>query len=151
MKRSQPSPDRSPEKRVYETEKSRQGAAFIPIRVKVMTISGEAMAQAPPSGLYPNVRRTPRFAFDALVGVVVSQPDKPRQFWSRSTDISQGGIGVNLIGGDVNPDQVVSLQTLFPSNRPPTCGALCVIDSDCTVASHCRLGRRPTRCAQDCL
>src|SRR5690348_16831844 len=118
MKRSQPSPDRSPEKRVYETEKSRQGAAFIPIRVKVMTISGEAMAQAPPSGLYPNVRRTPRFAFDALVGVVVSQPDKPRQFWSRSTDISQGGIGVNLIGGDVNPDQVVSLQTLFPSNRP---------------------------------
>jgi c-di-GMP-binding flagellar brake protein YcgR len=76
------------------------------------------MPPAPPSGRYANTRAIPRFAFDALVGVVVSQPDKPRQFWSRSTDISQGGIGVNLIGGDLNPDEVASLQIPLPKQHP---------------------------------
>lgn len=72
------------------------------------------MPQAPPAGRYSNVRRNPRFAFDALIGVVVSQRDKPLQFWSRSTDLSQGGIGVNLVEGDVKTDQLVSLQIPLP-------------------------------------
>jgi c-di-GMP-binding flagellar brake protein YcgR len=32
-------------------------------------------------------------------------------------DISQGGIGVNLIGGDVNPDEVASLQIPLPKQH----------------------------------
>ena len=72
------------------------------------------MPESSSVGRYPNVRRSPRFAFDALVGVVVPQPDKPQQFWSRSTDISQGGIAVNLIGGDLKPDELVSLQIPLP-------------------------------------
>jgi c-di-GMP-binding flagellar brake protein YcgR len=76
------------------------------------------MPPAPHSGRYANTRASPRFAFDALVGVVVSQADNPGQFWSRSTDISQGGIGVNLIGSDVNTDEVVSLQIPLPKQNP---------------------------------
>lgn len=81
---------------------------------------GEAMPPAPHSGRYANTRASPRFAFDALVGVVVSEDVKPRQFWSRSTDISQGGIGVNLIGGDVDPDEVASFQIPLPKQHPGT-------------------------------
>jgi len=75
------------------------------------------MPQSPPAGPYPNPRRSPRFTFDALVGVVVPQLDNSQQFWSRSTDISQGGIGVNLIGGDVNSAEVVSLQIPLPKQQ----------------------------------
>lgn len=74
------------------------------------------MPQSPPAGRYPHARRSPRFTFDALVGLIVGQPDKPQQFWSRSTDISQGGIGVNLIGADLKLDQLVSLQIPMPKS-----------------------------------
>ena len=79
---------------------------------------GEAMPPAPHSGRYANTRASPRFTFDALVGVVVCEGVKPRQFWSRSTDISQLGIGVKLIGGDVDPDEVASLQIPLPKQHP---------------------------------
>jgi len=74
------------------------------------------MPQSPPAA-YPNTRRNPRFAFDALVGLVVPLPDKTQPVWSRSTDISLGGIGVNLIGGDPNPDEVVSLRVPLPEQH----------------------------------
>ena len=76
------------------------------------------MPPAPPSDPYANTRASPRFAFDALVKVVLPQSDKPRQFWSRSTDISQGGIGVNLIGDEVKPDELASLQIPIPKHHP---------------------------------
>lgn len=72
---------------------------------------GEPM---PPTSRSGNTRASPRFAFDALAGVVVSQADKPRQFWSRSSNISQGGIGLNLIGGDVKPEEHAFLQIHLP-------------------------------------
>ncbi len=73
------------------------------------------MAQ-PPQAAHPIRRRDPRFAFDALVGLVIG-PQKPPHFGSRSTDISQGGIGVDLIAADVNPDEVVSLQIPLPKQH----------------------------------
>lgn len=73
------------------------------------------MAQ-PPHPAHPIRRRDPRFAFDALVGLVI-RPEKPPHFGSRSTDISQGGIGLNLIAADVNPDEVVSLQIPLPKQH----------------------------------
>lgn len=79
---------------------------------------GEAMPPAPPAGRYANTRASPRFVFDALIGVVVPQHGKARQFWSRSTDISEGGIGVNLIEGELNPDEPVSLQIPLPKHHP---------------------------------
>ena len=72
------------------------------------------MAQSPPAGRFPHARRSPRFAFDALVGLIVRQSDTPEQFWCRSTDLSEGGIGVNLVGGDLKPDELVSLQIPLP-------------------------------------
>ncbi len=70
----------------------------------------------PPHAAHPIRRRDPRFAFDALVGLVL-RPEKPPHFGSRSTDISQGGIGLILIAADVNPDEVVSLQVPLPNQH----------------------------------
>jgi hypothetical protein len=144
MTRSQPSPEKSPEAlpghssaRIWVSQKpksKRNRAETISIRARVHRIlGGAAMPQPPPAGPYPNVRRSPRFFFDALVGVVVPQLDKPQQFWSRSTDISQGGIGVNLIGGDLNPDEVASLQIPLPKQHNVDLrGAV-----RCRISLHC--------------
>ena len=75
---------------------------------------GDAMSQPPSVGPYPTPRRSPRFAFDALVKLVVGPLDNPQQLWSRSTDISQGGIGVNLTAGELKLDELVSLQIPLP-------------------------------------
>jgi c-di-GMP-binding flagellar brake protein YcgR len=72
------------------------------------------MPQSPPAGPYPSPRRSPRFVFDALVKLVVGPPDKLQQLWSRSTDISQGGIGVNLTAGELRQEELVSLQIPLP-------------------------------------
>ncbi len=73
------------------------------------------MAQ-PPHAAHPIRRRDPRYVFDALVGLVI-RPEKLPHFGSRSTDISQGGIGLNLIAADVKPDEVVSLQIPLPKQH----------------------------------
>ncbi len=73
------------------------------------------MPQSPPSARYPNVRRSPRFTFDALVKLLVPQLDQLQELWCRSTDLCQDGIGVNLIAGDLKPDGPVSLQIPLPA------------------------------------
>jgi hypothetical protein len=62
--------------------------------------SGEPMPPSSHSGGYRNTRATPRFVFDL--------------FWSRSTDVPQVGIGLNLTAGDVKLDELVSLQIPMP-------------------------------------
>jgi hypothetical protein len=52
--------------------------------------------------------------FRPLVALVADEPHTSRQFWSRSTDISQGGIGLNLLDGEVTPDGIVSLHVPLP-------------------------------------
>ena len=91
------------------------------------------MPQPPDAGPYPIPRRSPRFAFDALVALAADKPDASRQFWSRSTDISQGGIGLNLLDGELNPDDPVSLQVPFPTNGDLLCVPPFVIESACTA------------------
>jgi len=76
--------------------------------------SGEPMPPSSHSGGYRNTRATPRFVFDALVGVVVPSLINPGLFWSRSTDVPQVGIGLNLTAGDVKLDELVSLQIPMP-------------------------------------
>ena len=90
------------------------------IRAIVIAIfGGDAMPQPPSVDPYPTPRRSPRFAFDALVKLVVGPLDKPQQLWSRSTDISQGGIGVNLTAGDLKLDELVSIQIPLPEISLP--------------------------------
>lgn len=73
------------------------------------------MPQSPPATRYANVRRSPRFGFDALVKLLVPQLDQLQELWCRSTDLCQDGIGLNLIAGDLKQDGAVSLQIPLPA------------------------------------
>lgn len=65
-------------------------------------------------GRFLHRRQSPRLPFDALIKLVGLPSDRTQQVWCRSTDISQGGIGVNLMAEDMHTDDPVSLQIPLP-------------------------------------
>lgn len=69
------------------------------------------------SGPFLHRRRSPRLPFDALVKLVGHHVDSSQELWCRSTDLCHEGIGLNLIAGDVQPDEPVSLQIPLPAQN----------------------------------
>ena len=68
-----------------------------------MSSAGEAKAP-------PKQRRSPRFAFDALVRLTAFRPEKETSLWGRSTDLCREGIGMRVMTGQLELDEVVGME-----------------------------------------
>lgn len=76
------------------------------------------MPQPPPVDSHSGRRRSPRFAFDALVRLGFRPRDNRQPVWCRSTDICHDGIGMDVLAGELNPDELVLLQIPLPKQAP---------------------------------
>jgi len=60
-------------------------------------------------------RRSPRFPFDSLVRVASPRLGEETPLWGRSTDLCREGIGMEVMIGELVPDEVVGMEIALPS------------------------------------
>jgi PilZ domain-containing protein len=82
--------------------------------------AGQSMSKtgAPPKTAFHNTRRFPRFALDVRLTVNVFREGSVINFWGRSTELGEDGIGGTLTG-DLVVGEVVSMEFPLPGSAYP--------------------------------
>lgn len=63
-------------------------------------------------------RRYPRYQLDIRVSVKVFRPEAQLEFWGRSIELGQDGIGITLTG-QLEPGEVATLELTLPGSGTP--------------------------------
>jgi hypothetical protein len=74
--------------------------------------------EPPQKTAFRNTRRFPRFALDVRMGVNVFREGSVVNFWGRSTELGEDGIGGTLTG-DLVVGEVVSMEFPLPGSAYP--------------------------------